>query len=227
MGRLLVLATMVAASAEAVAMPDAPADATALTEEERVACAGELSVLENRRRLFRSEGLPAPEQQRRNAAAEQALRDCRRELEERRRQEAERDGGKPLLVQYQSRERQRKLDAEHARDPRFMRPAHSGMVCYHYARKARAEASLAGEERTAGPGKPDRTSSYRARAERVRAERGLAAGHRALAEFGAPIRCDDRTVSMLAHCIAVRNGDLPEDRTCAAEEVQQYLRLLR
>jgi len=218
---------MAAAAATAVAGPAAPKNVAALTEDERAACAGEISVLDNRKKLFQSEGLPAAEQQRRNAAAEQALEDCRRDLEERWRREGERAAKKPLLVEYERRERQRKLDAEHARDATFMRPAHSGMVCYHFARKARAQASLAEEERLARLGKPDKRKFHYARTELTHAEEGLAASHRSIARFGTPIRCDDRTVSVLAHCIAVGNGDLPEDKDCGMEEVQQFLRLLR
>ncbi len=227
MGRLAILAAMAAAAEAALAAPAARGTAAPLTEDERAACADEISVLENRRRLFRSEGLSGPEQARRNAAAEKALQDCRRGLEERRREEAERAARKPQLVEHERRERQRRLDAEHAREAIFMRPAHSGMICYHYARKARARSSLDEEERSSKPGKADRKRSYRARTDLARAEQGIAAAHRSIAPFGPPIACDDRTVSVLAHCIAVGNGDLPEDGGCGSEEVQQYLRLLR
>jgi hypothetical protein len=74
-----------AAAATSASKPAAPAAAPArdeLTEAEREFCSSEVEVVERRKKLFESQGLPAAEVARKNEAPLGELADCRRRFKE-------------------------------------------------------------------------------------------------------------------------------------------------
>jgi hypothetical protein len=230
---LLALAAAFLAAPGGVRPAPPAAGVPALTEEEKEECSGEIRMVENRRRLFTAQGLSEPEQRRRNVQAEAALTDCVRAYRERKRRDAveppgARHAAGPEDVERQGRERRAKLDAARARDPRYMRPALSGLVCQLSDARERALAGIDEESRFEKLGsEPDRQRLYRLQGDVRRAETALANARRDVVAFGGPMRCGEGVVPVLAHCIAAASGDEARDSGCGAEEVQQYLRLLK
>ncbi len=231
--RRVLLAASVLALGPGRALPAGPEPGAGLSPGEREACAEEIRVIANRDKVFAERGLSPAERRRRNAQAYEVLEACAREHRDRERRRA---GAKPAepaddlarkRKALEARAEQRRLDAERARNPRYMRPALSGVLCYQAARKSRAEAGLEEERRFTALGYPDRMRGYALRSELSRAEQGLALARRALAELGGPLGCEEGVVPVLAHCISVRDGETAGGEGCESEEVQQYLRLVR
>jgi hypothetical protein len=84
--RKVALAALLAAAAPVTpAAPQKPS-AAPLSDEEKAYCARELTVVEQRRRIFEAQGLPPAEIARKNESEEQAMTECRRryKLEQRR-----------------------------------------------------------------------------------------------------------------------------------------------
>lgn len=227
------IAALAMLGAAALAAEELPPSARPLSDPEREACADEVKVLQNRRRLFAGQNLPEAELGRRNAAAEEALADCVREFRERRRRDADRPAGarakaSPEQLRQREQERRQQLDEAHRRDSRFMREVLSAVVCWEREKKERAEAGIDEENRFARLGRdPDKLALYRYQADLTRASRSLAIARKELAAYGQPIPCEDEKIAVVAHCVAVQDGDAERDEGCFAEEVQQYLRLLK
>jgi hypothetical protein len=120
------------------------------------------------------------------------------------------------------------LDAAHARDPGFMRSVHSALACYHKDRKADLEAQLASEEALVKLGTGDRQKLYRLRAAVHQSDEVLARSREVARSLpGGLERCANRNIAVVAHCMAIRFERGPGDPACDAEEVQQYVRLVK
>jgi len=227
------VAALAMLGATALAADELPPSARSLTPPEREACAGEIRVLQNRRRLFAGQNLPEGELRRRNAAAEQALAECVQQFQERRRRDPDhpanpREKISPEEARQRSQERRLRLDEAHRRDPRFMREVLSAVICYQRQKKERAENGIDEENRFARLGRePDKLALYRHQSDLSRASRSLGIARKEIAEYGQPLSCDDEKIAVVAHCLAVQDGDAQRDEGCFAEEIQQYLRLLK
>jgi hypothetical protein len=227
------IAALAVLGAPALAAEELPPSAGSLSAAERRACADEIRVLQNRRKLFAGQNLPEAELKRRNAAAEEALADCVRELRERRRRDPDlpanpREKLSPEEAAKRERERRQRLDESHRRDPRFMRELLSSVICYQRQKRERAEAGIEEENRFARLGRePDKMALYRYQADLSQASRSLAMARKEIAEYGAPLPCEEEKLAVLAHCLSAQEGDTERDPGCLAEEIQQYLRLLK
>jgi len=227
------IAALAMLGATALAADDLPPSARSLAPPEREACAGEIRVLQNRRRLFAGQNLPEAELRRRNAAAEEALAECVQQFQERRRREPDRPAGpkekvSPEEARKRDEERRRRLDEGHRRDPRFMREVLSAVICYQRQKKERAENGIDEENRFARLGRePDKLALYRYQSDVSRASRSLSIARKEMAEYGQPLPCEDENIAVVAHCLAVQDGETERDEGCFAEEIQQYLRLLK
>lgn len=221
------IAALAVIGATALAAEELPPSARSLSPAEREACADEIRVLQNRRRVFAGRKLSEAELRRRNAAAEQSLAECVQEF-----READllaKTGAKPTPEEVAERqqERRQRLDEAHRRDPRFMRELLSSVICFQREKKERAESGIEEENRLARlGGEPDKLALYRYQADLSQASRSLAMARREIAEYGAPLSCEEK-VAVLAHCLAAKEGDVERDQGCLVEEIQQYLRLLK
>ncbi len=227
------IATLAMLGATALAADELPPSARSLAPPEREACADEIRVLQNRRRLFAGQNLSETELRRRNAAAEGALAECVRQFREGRSRRPDRPANpgeklSPEEASKREQERRQRLDEAHRRDPRFMRELLSAVICYQRQKKERAETGVDEENRFARlGGEPDRLKLYRYQSDLSRASRSLGIARKEIAEYGAPLPCQEEKLAVLAHCLAVQDGEAQRDEGCFAEEVRQYLRLLR
>ncbi|HEY6005218.1 MAG TPA: hypothetical protein VIV57_20225 [Anaeromyxobacter sp.] len=120
------------------------------------------------------------------------------------------------------------LDTAHARDPAFMRAVHSALACYHRDRKAELEDQIASEESLVKLGTGDRQKLYALRSALRRSDDVLARSREAARGLpGGLERCANRTVAVIAHCLALRFQGSAAEPACEAEEVQQYVRFVK
>jgi hypothetical protein len=120
------------------------------------------------------------------------------------------------------------MDVAHSRDPAFMRIAHSALSCYHTARRARLSAQLSEEESLLKLGTGDRQRFYTLQSDRKISDEVLKQVSAAAARYpGGLLRCEDRQIAVLAHCLALRLEGGKRQASCDAEEIQQYLRLVK
>lgn len=227
------IAALAVLGATALAADELPPSARSLSTAERQACAEEIRVLQNRRRLFAGQSLSEAELRQRNAAAEEALAECVQAARERQRRDPDRplnpkEKLTPEEAAKRERERKQRLDEAHRRDPRFMRELLSSVICYQRQKKDRAEAGIDEENRFARLGRePDKQALYRYQSDLSRASKSLSMARKEVAEYGAALSCEEENVAVLAHCLAVQEGETARDQGCQAEEIQQYLRLLK
>jgi hypothetical protein len=251
----------------------APDDAAAARQaEENAYCADDLKMVENRRKLFVSQGLTPAAISTKNAQAEQAVAECRRKFKREKQAEADfaadeaealqRAGPKATPEQRMKawkevrRERlaakppseltadertelaagegdemkatHKAMDVVHANDPAFMRIAHSALACYHGQRKRRLVGQITEEESLLKLGTGDRQRYYTLVSDRTNSDAVLAQINTAAARYpGGLMRCEDRKIAVLAHCLAIRLEGGKRQPSCDAEEIQQYLRLLK
>jgi hypothetical protein len=119
-----------------------------LSEAEAVFCESEVSVIENRLRIFRAQGLSPAEQKRRNAEPQARLQECRARFRDLRRGDAEDEevraeverrmppsGGE---VQRARIEREVRLERARARPPGALRPEERRLLAEEAATEAKA-----------------------------------------------------------------------------------------
>jgi hypothetical protein len=120
------------------------------------------------------------------------------------------------------------LDTAHARDPAFMRAVHSALACYHTDRKAELEEQIASEEALVKLGTGDRQKLYALRAALRQSDEILSRTREAARGLSGGLeRCANRTVAVVAHCLALRFQGGEAEAACEAEEIQQYVRFVR
>lgn len=120
------------------------------------------------------------------------------------------------------------MDVAHANDRSFMRIAHSALACYHGQRKQRLVAQISEEEAMLKLGTGDRQRYYTLVSERKNSEGVLEQVAAAATGYaGGLVRCEDRKVAVLAHCLAIQAEGGRRQPSCDAEEIQQYLRLVK
>ena len=120
------------------------------------------------------------------------------------------------------------MDLAHANDPEFMRYSHSALACYQGARKRRLEGQISEEESLLKLGTGDRQRHYTLLSEKKTTDAVLRQVAAAAARYpGGLFRCEDRQIAVLAHCLAIRLDGLKRQPSCDAEEIQQYLRLVK
>lgn len=120
----------------------------------------------------------------------------------------------------------RAMDVAHANDPAFMRISHSALSCYHTQRKQRLDGQIAEEENLLKLGTGDRQRFYTLVSDRKTSE-GVLQQIGAVTYAGGLMRCEDRKIAVLAHCLAIRLEGGKRQPSCEAEEIQQYLRLVK
>jgi hypothetical protein len=120
----------------------------------------------------------------------------------------------------------RAMDVAHANDPAFMRVSHSALFCYHTQRKLRLDGQIAEEENLLKLGTGDRQRFYTLVSDRKNSE-GVLGQIAAVAYPGGLLRCEDRKIAVLAHCLQIRIEGGKRQPSCEAEEIQQYLRLVK
>ena len=122
----------------------------------------------------------------------------------------------------------RAMDQAHANDPDFMRISHSALACYHKQRKARLDQQIQEEESLLKLGTGDRQRFYTLSSDRTNSEGVLAQVATAAARYpGGLSSCAERRIAVLAHCLALRLEGGKRQPSCEAEEIQQYLRLVK
>jgi hypothetical protein len=122
----------------------------------------------------------------------------------------------------------RAMDAAHANDPAYMRVAHSALACYHGDRKAKLTGLIQEEENLLKLGTGDRQRYYGLVSDRTQSETVLQQVGTAAARYpGGLSRCEDRRIAVLSHCLALRLEGGKRQPSCEAEEIQQYLRLVK
>ncbi len=120
------------------------------------------------------------------------------------------------------------MDVAHANDPSFMRVSHSALACYHGQRRARVAEQLQEEESLLKLGTGDRQRFYTLQSDLNRSDEVLNQVKAAAARYaGGLMRCEDRQIAVLAHCFALRMEGGKRQPQCEAEEIQQYLRLVK
>ncbi|MGB8931555.1 MAG: hypothetical protein WCC48_09955 [Anaeromyxobacteraceae bacterium] len=120
------------------------------------------------------------------------------------------------------------MDVAHANDPAFMRYSHSALACYHGSRQRRLAAQISEEENLLKLGTGDRQRYYTLVSDKKTSDGVLQQVEAAAARYpGGLIRCEDRKIAVLAHCLAIRLEGGKRQPSCEAEEIQQYLRLVR
>jgi hypothetical protein len=120
------------------------------------------------------------------------------------------------------------MDAAHRNDPAFMRISHSALACYHGQRRQRLAGQLQEEENLLKLGTGDRQRFYTLSSDLKTSEEVLRQVNAAAARYaGGLIRCEDRQIAVLAHCLGLRAEGARRVQQCEAEEIQQYLRLVK
>lgn len=120
------------------------------------------------------------------------------------------------------------MDVAHANDPAFMRIAHSALACFHGQRRQRLAAQVQEEENLLKLGTGDRQRYYTLTSDLKSSEEVLKQVGAAAARYpGGLARCEDRQIAVLAHCLGLRFEGGKRQQQCEAEEIQQYLRLVK
>lgn len=120
------------------------------------------------------------------------------------------------------------MDAAHASDPSFMRISHSALACYHGMRQQRLAGQISEEENLLKLGTGDRQRYYTLVSDKKTSDAVLEQVASAAKRYpGGLMRCEDRQIAVLAHCLALRLEAGKRQPSCEAEEIQQYLRLVR
>jgi hypothetical protein len=120
------------------------------------------------------------------------------------------------------------MDQAHANDPAFMRIAHSALACFHGQRRTRLASQIAEEENLLKLGTGDRQRFYTLKSDKKTSDEVLKKVETAAARYpGGLARCEDRQIAVLAHCLALRQEGGRRQQSCEAEEIQQYLRLVK
>lgn len=128
----------------------------------------------------------------------------------------------------QARATHEALDRAHARDPSFMRIAHSALACHHRQRRERLIDQIAEEENLLKLGTGDRQRLYTLQSDKRTSDAVLERVEAAARRYpGGLARCDDRQIAVLAHCLAIRSDGGRRQPQCDAEQIQQYLRLVK
>jgi len=120
------------------------------------------------------------------------------------------------------------LDSAHARDPAFMRVVQSALACYHGVRHDRLREALRHEESLLKLGEGDRQKVYSLQSDLHVTDEVLARSREAAKGFRDGLgRCTEEQVAVLAHCLGVRQEEGRSEPACEAEEIQQYVRLIK
>lgn len=120
------------------------------------------------------------------------------------------------------------LDRAHANDPYFMRISHSALACYHGQRQERLGDQIREEESLLKLGTGDRQRLYTLQSDKRTSDEVLRqVGEAARRYPGGLARCEDRQIAVLSHCLAIRTEGGRRQPQCEAEEIQQYLRLVK
>jgi hypothetical protein len=120
------------------------------------------------------------------------------------------------------------MDLAHANDPTFIRISHSALACYHGQRRDRLAGQIREEENLLKLGTGDRQRFYTLTSDLKTSEEVLRQVNAAAKRYpGGLARCEDRQIAVLAHCLALRMESGKRQQQCEAEEIQQYLRLVR
>jgi hypothetical protein len=120
------------------------------------------------------------------------------------------------------------MDVAHRNDPAFMRISHSALACYQGQRRARLAGQLQEEESLLKLGTGDRQRFYTLSSDLKTSEEVMRQVNAAAARYaGGLIRCEDRQIAVLAHCLGLRYEGGKRVQQCEAEEIQQYLRLVK
>ncbi len=119
------------------------------------------------------------------------------------------------------------MDTVHSRDPKFMRVVHSALACFHTERREELIDRIASEENLIKLGSGDKQTLYTLRSELKTSEVVLAQCREASRhyEYGLD-RCTTPPVALVAQCVGIATTG-KQQPTCEAEDVQQYLRLVR
>jgi hypothetical protein len=120
------------------------------------------------------------------------------------------------------------MDVAHANDPEFMRYSHSALACYQEMRQRRLAGQISEEESLLKLGTGDRQRYYTLVSEKKTTDAVLKQVAAAAARYaGGLFRCEDRQIAVLTHCLAIRLDGARRQPSCDAEEIQQYLRLVK
>jgi hypothetical protein len=120
------------------------------------------------------------------------------------------------------------MDVAHSNDPAFMRISHSALSCYHGARQQRLAGQISEEENLIRLGTGDRQHYYTLVSDKKTSDEVMKQVSAAAATYsGGLIRCDDRKIAVLTHCLTIRLEGRKRQPSCDAEEIQQYLRLVK
>lgn len=120
------------------------------------------------------------------------------------------------------------MDLAHANDPAFMRYSHSALACYHGMRQRRLQGQISEEENLLKLGTGDRQRYYTLVSDKKTSDAVLQQVGAAAARYpGGLIRCEDRQIAVLTHCLEIRLEGRKRQPSCEAEEIQQYLRLVK
>jgi hypothetical protein len=120
------------------------------------------------------------------------------------------------------------LDTVHGRDPAFMRVVHSALACYHGVRRDRLRDDLRREESLLKIGQGDRQRVYAIKSDLRTSEEVLTRSKEAAKGFRDGLgRCTEEQVAVMAHCLAIRFEEGRSEPACEAEEIQQYVRLVK
>lgn len=120
------------------------------------------------------------------------------------------------------------MDVAHANDPAFMRISHSALACFHGQRRQRLAGLVKEEENLLTLGTGDRQRFYTLQSDLKTSDEVMKQVNAAAARYpGGLIRCEDRQIAVLAHCYGLRFDGTRRQQQCEAEEIQQYLRLVK
>jgi len=120
------------------------------------------------------------------------------------------------------------LDTAHMRDPAFMRAVHSALACYHGDRRDELQGQLASEQALVKLGTGDRQKVYALRSTLRQSEQVLERSRDAARAYAGGLeRCTNPNVAVVAHCLAIRFQGRRAEPACDAEEIQQYVRLVK
>jgi hypothetical protein len=120
------------------------------------------------------------------------------------------------------------LDNVHGRDPGFMRTVYSALNCYHAVRRDRLRDDLRREESLLKIDQGDRKKVYVLKSDLRTSDEVLARSREAAKGFRDGLgKCTEEQVAVLAHCLAIRFEEGRSEPACEAEEIQQYIRLIK
>jgi len=170
-----------------------------------------------------SERTPSEANQRERARIEREVRV--RRAQQRRPEDLSPDERR-LLDEVRAEEAVRRQADARARDPVLRRQLLSAEHCAHTARRDRARAEIAEEERLADLGGADRQRIYFLRAELRRDEDVLARNRPELQRAGGALPCGDARVAPVARCLELEAAG-GKDEACESEAMRDLLRILR